>query len=70
MKIKSLFKSKTVWVNALTFVAGAIVFAQEHDLITDNPEAVAIAGGVLALVNLALRFVTDSAVAVNPPKAE
>lgn len=68
MRIKSLFASKTIWVNVLTLVAGAIVFIQEHDIITDNPDTVAIAGGVLALVNIALRFLTDSPVAVVPPK--
>lgn len=68
--VKSLFKSKTIWFNVLTFVAGALVFVQEHDIIADNPDAVAIMGGVAVLVNLALRFVTDSAVAVVPPKPE
>lgn len=69
-KVKSIFTSKTLWVNVLSSVAGAIVFVQEHDMIVDNPDLVALAGGVLALVNIALRFLTDSAVAVVPPKTE
>jgi len=68
--IKSIFKSKTIWFNVLSFAAGALVFVQEHDIITDNPDAVAMLGGVAVLINLALRFVTDSAVAVVPPKTE
>ena len=65
MKIKSLFSSKTVWFNVLSFAAGAIVFVQQHELITNNPDTVALLGGILALVNLGLRFVTDSAVSVS-----
>jgi len=70
MNIKSIFKSKTIWVNVLSLVAGAIVFVNEHQIITDNPDAVAALTGVLALINLGLRFLTDSAVAVVPPKPE
>ena len=68
--IKSFLKSKTIWVNALTIVSGLIVYVQDNDLIVNNPDMVALAGGVLALVNVALRFLTDSAIAVSVPKSE
>ena len=71
MKIKSLFASKTIWVNVLTIVAGALVFVQDHNLFVENPDIVAALSGVLALVNVGLRFITDSAVSVGPaPKPE
>lgn len=59
---KSVFKSKTIWVNVLTFAAGLIVFTQDHALLVQNPDLVALAAGVLALVNVALRFLTDKPV--------
>lgn len=68
--IKSFLKSKTIWVNVLTIVSGLIVYVQDNDLIVNNPDAVALAGGILALVNVALRFLTDSAIAVSVPKPE
>lgn len=63
--MKSIVKSRTFWVNALTFVSTAIVFIQDHELIVDNPDTVAILGGVLALVNIGLRFVTDKPVSIT-----
>jgi len=68
--IKSIFKSKTIWVNVLTLVAGGIAFFQDHDIVVNNPDTVALMAGVLALVNVGLRFLTDTGVAVVPPKAE
>lgn len=68
--LKSFLKSKTIWVNALTIVSGLIVYVQDNDLIVNNPDMVALAGGVLALVNVALRFMTDSPIAVSVPKSE
>jgi hypothetical protein len=65
--IKSIFASKTIWVNLLTLVAGAIVYATDHNILVDNPDAVAVAGAVLAVVNVGLRFLTDSAVAIKKP---
>lgn len=65
---KSVFASKTVWVNVLTFIAGVVTFFQDHELIVENPDIVAVLGGVLALVNVGLRFLTDKPIAIIPPK--
>lgn len=68
---KNFLKSKTIWVNVLTFIAGALVFVQDHDLFVENPDIVALVGGALALVNVGLRFLTDSAITIGPaPKPE
>ena len=64
--MKNFLKSKTIWVNVLSVVAGAIVFVQDHDLFVENPDIVAVLGGVLALVNVGLRFLTDKGVTVGP----
>lgn len=69
--VKNFLKSKTIWVNVLTIVAGGLVFVQDHNLFVENPDIVAALSGVLALVNVGLRFLTDSAVSVGPaPKPE
>lgn len=69
--MKNFLKSKTIWVNVLTFVAGAITFVQDHDLFVENPDVVALLAGALAVVNVGLRFITGEPVSVGPaPKPE
>lgn len=58
---KRWYKSKTVWVNALTLVASVAVAMQGDTEIT-NPQVVSALGAVLAGVNLVLRFVTQQPV--------
>ena len=65
MSPKSFLKSKTLWFNVLSFAAGAIVFIQDHNILVENPDAVAVLAGALALVNVGLRFLTDSAVVLS-----
>lgn len=55
---KSIFKSKTVWVNALMLAAGIAGFIAGHDVIADYPQVIAIAGAVQGAVNIVLRLVT------------
>lgn len=66
--MKNFLRSKTIWVNVLTFAAGVITFFQDHELILENPDVVAVLGGVLALVNVGLRFLTGEPVTVGPSK--
>jgi hypothetical protein len=68
--LKNFLKSKTIWVNVLTIIGGAIVFVQDNSLFTENPDIVAVLGGVLALVNVGLRFLTDSGITIGPAPKE
>ncbi len=54
--MKPFWKSKTVWVNAIAFVA---VVVQAATGFVVSPE---IQGAVLTAVNLLLRFKTDEAI--------
>lgn len=58
MKVKSLFKSKTFWVNALT-VVGSI--ASGGCGVTLDPK---LALPALAIVNIGLRTITNGPVSV------
>ena len=59
---KSPLKSKTVWANIAVITVGVLGYLQGHDLIVDNPSAVAILGIAIGVGNVILRFVTDKAV--------
>jgi hypothetical protein len=65
--MKSVFASKTIVVNVLTFVAAALTFAVDRELFVQNPDLTAAAVAVLALVNVGLRLVTNQAVSVTKP---
>lgn len=58
MQSKSLFRSKTFWVNALTLVAGVTGYVAGHEVLQDYtsvlPLLVAVQGGV----NIVLRLLT------------
>ena len=55
---KPFYKSKTVWVNALTLLAGTVGFWAGHDLIANNTALVAGLVAFQGLVNTVLRFVS------------
>lgn len=59
--MKSIFASKTFWVNALTLVAsGLAMFAGNESV---SPGVVAIITGIaIPIVNVVLRFLTDKPV--------
>jgi len=69
MNSKSVLKSKTFWVNALTLAATAITFAVDNQVF-QNPDVTAAMVGVLALVNVGLRFVTKDAVTLTNKPSE
>jgi hypothetical protein len=57
--LKSIWKSKTFWFNGLALIVLiAAGFGFEGDIKNADPEVVALAGGVVALINLALRMYT------------
>jgi hypothetical protein len=56
--MKSFWKSKTIWVNGLTLLAGLIAYASGSEVMTDYPAVIAALVAVQGAVNVALRFVT------------
>lgn len=67
MESKSIFTSKTFWVNVVAFGA-AVAGAFGIDLGLDAETQTAIVGGAMAVANIVLRLVTKESVhVVNPP---
>jgi len=59
--MKTLFgalKSKTIWFNVVAVSALLVTMALDMPLVKENPDYVAIALGVQAAVNMALRAIT------------
>ena len=60
---KKWYQSKTLWINALTGIAGlltALMGTQGLD-----PKIVGAIGSILALVNIGLRLVTDKPICLD-----
>lgn len=69
MEAKYPWTSKTLWVNLIAFIAAASgAFGIDLGL---TPEAqTALVGGIMALVNILLRLVTRSPVALSKGDAQ
>lgn len=61
---KSIFESKTFWVNFLTTAAGVITYLAGEAWIKEIPGGEATLLVVLGLVNVALRFITVDTVKI------
>lgn len=57
---KSLFQSKTFYLNAVTLIVGIIGFLAAHPVIAAHPQWVAGLFAAQAVVNILLRLVTDT----------
>lgn len=57
--VKKWYQSKTIWFNVLTFVVSSLTALVNGDWIQENPETAAIVSGVIALINIVLRKITD-----------
>ena len=66
--MKSIFKSKTIWVNVIAGAGTLITMLMNSDIVAQNPEWVAYGTTALAVINLVLRMVTKEPVAVLPGK--
>jgi len=71
MEIKSIFSSKTFWINLFLFVLSVTALV-EPDLLTTlgiegatEAKILKIAGVITAIVNLFLRYLTNSAVSIK-----
>ena len=62
--MKKWWKSKMIWVNALTLIAGVIGYLAGHELIVNNVELVAMLIAIQGGVNVILRFVTWKSIEV------
>ena len=56
--MKSMWKSRTIWVNGLVLCAGIVGYLVGDDLIKDNEGLLALLVAVQGAVNVILRFVT------------
>lgn len=70
MKTKSLFKSKTFWINLIMAILSFTALISP-DLLTalgvDSTKALTIITSITALLNIVLRMLTNTGVAINPP---
>jgi predicted Co/Zn/Cd cation transporter (cation efflux family) len=66
--MKPFWTSRTLWINAIAFVA-AVSGAFGIDLGLDAETQTAIVGGVMALVNIVMRFLTSEAIIKEKPDA-
>tara|TARA_Y100000004_G_C8767665_1_gene349301 strand:+ start:419 stop:604 length:186 start_codon:yes stop_codon:yes gene_type:complete len=60
--MKKWYESKTIWVNVLAFIVSSLTALTNGDWVSDNPEAAAIVGGVVAAINIVLRKITDKGI--------
>ncbi len=56
--MKSFWKSKTIWINGFTLLAGVIGYVAGQELISNNAELVAMLIALQGGVNVILRFFT------------
>lgn len=62
---KSIFKSKTFWLNAAMIVVYMLTAALDVDFVKQNPQAVLIIGMVVNSLNIAIRSFTERPVSVG-----
>lgn len=62
--MKKWWKSKMVWVNALTVLVGVVGYVAGHEVIKEYPETIAILVAVQGGINVILRFLTSKPVEV------
>lgn len=56
--VTKIFKSKTLILNWLTFIAALLGFAVGQDVIADHPQVVAVITSIVAALNIVIRGFT------------
>ena len=62
---KSLWQSKTFWVNAITAAAAVLTTLVDTPVIADNPKIVGVIVTTLSVVNIVLRLITSQPIQVQ-----
>ena len=63
--MKSIFASKTFWVNSITAVISLGTYFVDSAIFAENPELIAIAGTVIGGLNVVLRLITKEPVSIK-----
>lgn len=58
METKTVFQSRTMWVNLATLAVGVLGYLVGQDMISDNASLMAILVAIQGAVNIGLRFIT------------
>lgn len=61
--MKAWFKSKTIWINALTFAASALMLLSQQEWLSQDMQTFVILG--ISAVNIVLRALTKQALSVR-----
>lgn len=60
VEVKSVWASKTLWLNIISFVLGVVVLAEQSPLFADKAQVLTVLASVNALLNLVLRFISNN----------
>ena len=63
--MKSIFASKTFWVNSIVTVTSLATYIADSALLANHPETVALIGTGIGMLNVILRLMTKEAVTVK-----
>ena len=63
---KPWFASRTIWVQVLTFVAAFLAWLVGQPLVAQYPDVASALVGGTALLNVALRLITETPIATAP----
>ncbi len=67
-KLKRWYRSRTVWVNAITALISALGLVAASDLLKAHPDVVvAITGLIIPALNVALRWLTTEPISAIHP---